>query len=115
MENPKFQIFKSRKDGQYYYCLRAVNGEIVLSGEGYTSKQSCLKGVASVRSNALLYERYIKKSEYFDYSNLHGGNGEIIGRSESYITAAMRDRGMTAVRACAVFAKIEDVAAVESK
>lgn len=31
-----FQIFQS--SGQYWYHLRADNGEIVQSGEGYTSK-----------------------------------------------------------------------------
>ncbi|HYI78896.1 MAG TPA: YegP family protein [Chryseolinea sp.] len=115
MENPKFQVFKSTKNGQYYYRLRAANGEIVLSGEGYTSIQSCLKGIASVRINAVNHDRYIKKSEYFDYSfNLRAGNGEIVGRSESYITAAMRDRGMSAVRRYAVFAKVEDLSLVVS-
>ena len=115
MENPKFQVFKSRKNGLYYYRLRAANGEIVLSGEGYTSMPACLKGIAAVRINCLNSDRYICKSEYFDYSfNLLAANGEIIGRSESYITASMRDRGMSAVRRAAVTAQVEDLVAVAS-
>ncbi|NJK97274.1 MAG: YegP family protein [Bacteroidales bacterium] len=33
MENPKFQVFKSQANSQYYYRLKARNGEIILKGE----------------------------------------------------------------------------------
>ena len=51
MENPKFQIFKG-KDGQFYFRLRAANGEIICSSEGYTTKQSAEKGIAAVKEVA---------------------------------------------------------------
>lgn len=44
MNNPKFQVFKSTYNNQYYFHLKAKNGEKILSGEGYTTKQSCLNG-----------------------------------------------------------------------
>ncbi len=34
MDNPKFRIFVG-KDGQYYFHLKARNGEIILQSEGY--------------------------------------------------------------------------------
>ena len=46
-----FQIRVS-KDGQFYFVLKAANGEIIATSEMYESKQSCLKGIASVRANA---------------------------------------------------------------
>lgn len=52
MENPKFQIFKG-KDGQYYFRLRARNGEIVCSSEGYTSLQACKNGIEVIKNIAL--------------------------------------------------------------
>ncbi|MEJ0104193.1 MAG: YegP family protein [Bacteroidota bacterium] len=54
MNNPEFQIFKSSANAEYYYRLRATNGEIILNGEGYKTKQSCLDGIASVKVNAPL-------------------------------------------------------------
>lgn len=51
MKNPKFQIFKGR-DGQYYFRLRAANGEIIASSEGYATKQSAEKGIDAIRQVA---------------------------------------------------------------
>ena len=47
----EFTLFKG-KDDQYYFNLKADNGEIIAASEGYTSKQSAENGIASVRSNA---------------------------------------------------------------
>ncbi len=51
MENPKFQVFRG-KDNQYYFRLRAKNGEIVCSSEGYTSLQSCKQGIEVIKKIA---------------------------------------------------------------
>lgn len=48
----KFEIFKDKK-GEFRWRLRAVNGKIIAdSGEGYTTKTNCKKGIASVQKNA---------------------------------------------------------------
>jgi uncharacterized protein len=39
-------------DRNYYWHLKANNGEIVAQGEGYTTKESCLKGITFVKTNA---------------------------------------------------------------
>ena len=49
--NPKFAVFKD-KDGQFRFHLQAENGEIIAASEGYKAKDSCLKGIESVRTNA---------------------------------------------------------------
>ena len=51
MSNPKFQIFKGIDD-QFYFRLRAANGEVICSSQGYTTKQSCLNGIEAVKSVA---------------------------------------------------------------
>lgn len=110
MENPKFQIFKSSFNFQYYYRLRAGNGEIILSGEGYTSKQGCLNGIASVKANAPFDNRYERKNGFNNYTfNLKASNGEIIGRSENYTTSSGRENGVAAVKRDAPNAPIEDL------
>lgn len=52
MKNPKFQIFKG-KDEQYYFRLKAANGEIICSGEGYSSLQNCRKGINAIKKVAV--------------------------------------------------------------
>lgn len=44
----KFQIFKGT-NGQYYFRLKAENGETIAVSEGYTSKQGAQNGIAAVK------------------------------------------------------------------
>ena len=39
----KFEIFKG-KNGAYYFRLKAANGEIIATSEGYVAKQSAQAG-----------------------------------------------------------------------
>ena len=50
-KNPKFEIYQD-KAGEYRFRLKATNGQIIATGEGYVAKTSCLNGVESVRKNA---------------------------------------------------------------
>ncbi|PJZ83035.1 YegP family protein [Leptospira harrisiae] len=47
----KFEIYKD-KAGEFRFRLKAANGEIIASSEGYSSKQACENGINSVKSNA---------------------------------------------------------------
>ena len=49
--NPKFEVYKDKK-GEFRFRLKAKNGQIIASSEGYSKVDSCLKGVASVKKNA---------------------------------------------------------------
>ena len=49
--NPKFEIYTD-KAGEFRFRLKARNGEIIATGEGYKAKASCLNGVESIRKNA---------------------------------------------------------------
>jgi uncharacterized protein YegP (UPF0339 family) len=51
VKNPKFEVYADKK-GEFRFRLKAKNGEIILSSEGYKAKPSCLNGVESVRRNA---------------------------------------------------------------
>lgn len=50
-KNPKFELYKD-KAGEFRFRLKASNGEIVATGEGYRAKAGCQKGIASVKKNA---------------------------------------------------------------
>ena len=51
VSNPKFEVYKDKK-GEFRFRLKAKNGQIIATGEGYSKLDSCLKGVESVRKNA---------------------------------------------------------------
>ena len=51
VKHPKFEIYQD-KAGEYRFRLKARNGEIILSSQGYDEKRSCLNGVESVKKNA---------------------------------------------------------------
>ena len=49
--NPKFEVYKDKK-GEFRFRLKAKNGEIIATGEGYASKSGCMNGIESIRKNA---------------------------------------------------------------
>ena len=49
--NPKFELYKD-KAGEFRFRLKARNGEIIVTGEGYKSKDGCKNGIDSIRRNA---------------------------------------------------------------
>ena len=49
--NPKFEMYQD-KAGEYRFRLKARNGQIIATSEGYTTKAACENGIASVRKNA---------------------------------------------------------------
>ena len=49
--NPKFEVYKD-KAGEFRFRLKARNGQIIATGEGYKAKASCLNGIESIKKNA---------------------------------------------------------------
>ncbi|MCZ4299903.1 YegP family protein [Microbacterium oxydans] len=47
----KFELYTD-KSGEYRFRLKAGNGEVIASSEGYSSKSAALNGIESVRRNA---------------------------------------------------------------
>ena len=50
-KNPKFEIYTD-KAGEFRFRLKAANGQIIASSEGYTKMASCKNGIDSVIKNA---------------------------------------------------------------
>ena len=111
MNNPKFQLFQSEANREFYFRLRAINGEIILASEGYTAKAACLNGIESVKVNAPNAGRYDSRTanngQY--YFVLTAANRQVIGVSEMYTSAAARNNGIQAVMRTAPEAPVEDL------
>ena len=50
-KNPKFEIYADKK-GEFRFRLKARNGQIIGTGEGYKKMAGCTNGIDSVRKNA---------------------------------------------------------------
>ena len=107
-----FEI-KKATDGQFYFHLKASNGQVILASERYKEKTSAENGIASVKKNAsddAHYERKDTKNGQFMF-NLKAANHQIIGTSETYKSTESRDRGIDSVKAGAPSAPIHDATA----
>ena len=51
VKHPKFEMYLD-KAGEFRFRLKARNGEIIATSEGYKAKASCLNGIESVKKNA---------------------------------------------------------------
>lgn len=50
-KNPKFEVYTD-KAGEFRFRLKATNGQVIATGEGYKAKAGCMNGVESVKKNA---------------------------------------------------------------
>jgi uncharacterized protein len=111
--NPKFQIFEGL-DNQYYFRLRARNGEIILQSEGYTSKSGAQLGVGSVRRHGDTRDNYEVRGakDGSCYFVLRADNGilpgQVIGVSEMYANNTNAEAGIASVMGLAPIAPLED-------
>ena len=103
-------VIKTRKNGEFQFDLKAGNGQVILSSEGYTTKAACENGIESVKKNAQDDSKFDKKvsTSGKPFFNLKAGNGQIIGSSEMYESEASRDNGIDSVKKNAPDATIED-------
>ncbi|MBR5554293.1 MAG: YegP family protein [Clostridia bacterium] len=51
VKHPKFEMYLD-KAGEYRFRLKAKNGEVIATSEGYKAKAGCLNGIESVKENA---------------------------------------------------------------
>ncbi len=47
----KFEVFTG-KTGDFRFRLKAANGRVICQGQGYKTKDACLKGIESIKTNA---------------------------------------------------------------
>ncbi len=108
-----FELYKSEKNGEFYFRLKASNGQNILASEGYKTKASCLNGIESVKKNSQDETKFEKKETSagkFRF-NLKATNGQVIGTSQSYASEASRNNGIASVTKNAKEAKTKDLTA----
>ena len=94
----RFELFVGL-DHATYFRLRAGNGEIVLSSEGYASTSAAKDGIASVAANGTTtssFEVFSTRDDAWGV-RLVAGNGEIVARGETYATQSDADRAVARI------------------
>ncbi len=95
----KFELYRDRS-GAYRYRMKAGNGQVVLTGEGYNSRAACMDGIESVRKNSqkeTAFELYVDKKGEHRF-RLKASNGEIIGQGEGYSSKSACMKGTASIR-----------------
>jgi len=107
----KYEIFRSTLNSQYYFRLKAVNGEIILQSEGYQNKAGAQNGVDSVRQHSPFDQYYERKTSTSGspYFVLKASNGQIIGASQMYSSTSSRDAGISSVKTNGPSAPVSDL------
>lgn len=102
---------KKSTSGKFMFNLKAGNHEIILTSELYESKAGAQNGIASVKTNAPLNERYDRRTakDGSPYFVLKAGNGEIIGKSEMYKSTSGMENGIESVKKNGPDATIKDL------
>jgi Uncharacterized conserved protein len=106
----KFEV-STRKNGELQFNLKASNGQVILTSEGYTTKAACLNGIESVKKNSLEDKRFdrLTAKNGKPYFNLKATNGQIIGTSEMYESEASREKGIASVKKNAPDSEVVEV------
>ena len=105
----KFELYTD-KAGEYRFRLKAGNGQIILTSEGYTSKDGALNGIESVKENSQDDARFERKETATGCKfTLKAGNGQAIGESEVYTSDAACENGVASVAKNAPEAEIVEV------
>ena len=91
---------KPAAGAQFVFNLKAGNHEVILTSERYATKAGAENGIASVKENAALDERYQRKmaKDNAPYFVLVAANGQTIGRSEMYSSTKAMEGGIASVK-----------------
>lgn len=86
--------------GKFTFNLKSGNHQTILTSEAYESREAALAGIGSVQKNSgddARYERKVAKNGQ-PYFVLKAANGQVVGRSELYTTAAAMEKGIASVK-----------------
>ena len=107
-----FEI-KKAVNGRFLFNLKAANDQVILTSQNYLTKESAEDGIAAVRQNAPLDERYEERvgDDKLPYFVLRAPNRQVIGRSQLYSSREAMRKGIASVKRNAREADIVDFTA----
>ncbi|EQB99184.1 YegP family protein [Photorhabdus temperata] len=84
------------KNKQYYFNLKASNGDVILTSEMYTTKAAANKGIRSVQTNSPTEKNFEIREHKSGkhYFVLKARNYQVIGISESFDNETIAKKGI---------------------
>ena len=106
----KFEL-KKAKDGQFFFNLKAANGQVILKSELYKSKSSAENGIESVKTNSGIDERFERRESKngAPYFVVLAANNQVIGQSELYSSGEAMENGIESVKNNGPGAGVDDL------
>jgi uncharacterized protein len=88
-------------NSKFMFNLKAENNQVILTSQVYEQKQSAHTGIESVQANGSDAKNFELKTSTANepYFVLKAQNGEIIGTSQMYSSAAAAEGGIASVQA----------------
>ncbi|MFZ5557977.1 MAG: YegP family protein [Pseudomonadota bacterium] len=107
----KFEL-KQSANGKFMFNLKSGNGQVILTSQTYERREDALAGIKSVQTNAAEDARFERKtsSKGEPFFVLLAGNGQQVGKSEMYSSAAAMENGVESVKKNAPGAAVDDAA-----
>jgi uncharacterized protein YegP (UPF0339 family) len=108
-DGARFDLWKDTASGEWFFVMRAEDGNIILESEGYTGRTGAVNGLESVRLNGKNVDRYqIRDNGEISYI-LKAANGQEI--AESADTFASAEEAQSAINQTSALLESERVAA----
>lgn len=106
----KAVLKESQAQEPFSFTFVGGDGKVVVKSENYKAKKSALNGIESVRKNCQDDGRYeLKEAKNGNlYFNIKASNGQIVGTSALFASAADRDAAITELKKDAPGAPLEE-------
>lgn len=94
-------IIRTGKHHQFFFDLKAENGDVLITSEAFHTKAACntvIESLKAVAKDDNKYERMKAATEHY-YFIIKGGNGKQIAKSVLFPTPADRNAAIKSVEA----------------
>jgi hypothetical protein len=104
-------VIERAKDEEFYFNLKAANGQVILTSEMYKAKASAQNGIESIQKNSAADENFERKESKNSkpYFVLKALNKQIIGQSQMYSSTSAMEAGIASVKHNGPGATVEDL------
>lgn len=105
----KYEVVKD-DSAEYCWYLKASNGEILATGEGFTTKAGCLNGIESFKVNIENGKFYVSKDKNGNYQyKLYTKSGRLSAIGESYKTKTQATNAAKSVRSFSMKSEVVEL------
>ena len=106
----KAVIKESQAQEPFSFSFVGGDGKVLVKSENYKAKKSALNGIESVRKNSQEDRRYEMKEAKNGklYFNIKSSNGQVVGTSAMFASAAERDAAIAELKKDAPGAPLEE-------